>query len=230
MKVQEIFETVQGEGIYSGAITTFIRFAGCSLKCEHCDTKYAWTVEDHLTDVGVPFIIDAVLSISRTPRHICITGGEPLEQPQQELFNLLQTLQGWHGTRGLESIVIETNGSQDVSWLLDKPFRTITKLSVDYKLPGSGKHSKMIHDNFKRLTKGDVIKFICDGEDDFKYAVNFAMTELEQPAQQAPILLFHAMGGKPSDWLSAAVLEATDMIERFDVRAGVQLHKLLNVR
>lgn len=230
MKLQEIFETVQGEGLYSGAVTTFIRFAGCSLHCPQCDTKYAWDAADTLPDVGTPYIIDAVLSISPTPRHICITGGEPMEQPQEELFNLLQTLQGWHGTKGLQSIVIETNGSKDVTWLLNKPFRSITRLSVDYKLPGTGKHTQMLDANFKNLSCGDVIKFICEDRADFDYAKDYIMKTLTQPVEQAPVLLFHSMGGIAEDWLSIAVLESTDLTQRFDARVGVQLHKLLRVR
>lgn len=230
MKLQEVFITIQGEGLYSGAVTTFIRFAGCSLRCPQCDTKYAWEVADTLPAVGTPVIVDAVLRLSPTPRHICITGGEPLEQPREELFNLLQTLQGWNGTKGLQSIVIETNGSKDVTWLLNKPFRSITHLSVDYKLPGTGKHKAMLDINFKSLSSGDVIKFICEDRADFDYAKNYVMSELTQPVEQAPVLLFHSMGGLAEDWLSVAVLEATDLTQRFDARVGVQLHKLLQVR
>lgn len=228
MKLQEVFRTIQGEGLFTGCITTFIRFAGCSLRCSNCDTKYAQEFVGD--DVGVPFIIDRALEIDSSPRHICITGGEPLEQPQVEIFNLLQTLQGWHGTRRLQSIVIETNGSQDVTWLLDKPFRSITHLSVDFKLPSTGKHKAMLPDNFTRLEPRDVIKFVCKDEADVKYAESFLDSLAEFDECQA-IALFHAEGGQPAEWLAELVMNLDgDIYEQFDVRMGVQLHKLFNVK
>lgn len=227
MKVFEIFESIQGEGLYSGAITTFVRFAGCSLHCPECDTLQAWKSDD-IKDVGVPYIVEVIEQKSTRPRHICITGGEPLEQPQEEMFSLLQTLQGWHGSTGLESVVIETNGSRDVSWLLNKPFRNVTHLSIDYKLPSTGKHTKMMESNFAELGPKDVIKFICRDEEDMNHAKKF----LEKISKEntRPVILFHALGGGPAKWLSEAILEWKELLERFEFRTGVQLHKLYEMR
>lgn len=228
MKIQEIFQTIQGEGLYSGAICTFIRFAGCSLHCPECDTKHSWNC-DSIPDVGVPYVLDAVSNLTPNPRHICITGGEPLEQPQNEIFSLLQALQEGYGRKALQSITIETNGSQDVTWLLDKPFRTITSLSVDYKLPSTGKHEQMLIDNFKQLNSKDVVKFVCRDEADAAYAKK-VMNSLVSEVGCQPIMLFHGLGGEPSKWLADKVLSWSDFASRFDIRCNVQLHKLFDVR
>jgi len=227
MKVFEIFETIQGEGLYAGAVTTFIRFAGCSLKCPECDTLQAWK-NDEFDDVGVPYIVEVVKDVSHRPRHICITGGEPLEQPQEEMFSLLQALQGWHGGAGLESIVIETNGAQDVSWLLNKPFRNVTHLSIDFKLPSTGKHEQMLESNFTSLAPRDVIKFICRDEEDMEYARVFL--EKIRKENTRPVVLFHALGGEPANWLSTTLLGWDSLLERYEFRIGVQLHKLFKMR
>jgi len=228
MKVVEIFETIQGEGIYTGAITTFIRFAGCSLQCDSCDTKYSWNHKDK-EDVGVPYIVDQIQKISPNPRHICITGGEPLEQPQEEVFSLLQALFTWHGVSQLQSIVIETNGSQDITWLFNKPFRRITSLSVDFKLPSTGKTDKMLTDDFKYLEPTDLIKFVCAGECDFQYALR-VLSVLKDFDTCRPVVLFHSLGGGVNGWLPQLVLDNRNLIEFFDVRTNVQLHKLFEVR
>lgn len=229
MKICEIFSSFQGEGLYSGAICIFVRFAGCSLHCSICDTLYSWSDKDCL-DVGVPNIIDKILEIDHNPRHICITGGEPLEQPKVEMFNLLQVLQSWYGARGLESIVIETNGSQDVSWLLNKPFRKIVSLSVDYKLPCTGREDKMLFSNFTKLEQRDVIKFICKDFLDIEAAKTFLL-KLAPYQESRPVVLFHALGGKAEDWLADQVLKLPpDLIHRFGVRVGIQLHKIFHVK
>ena len=228
MKVMEIFSTIQGEGLFSGAVTLFVRTAGCSLRCPECDTKYAWENKD-IAEVGAPFVIDQILDICARPRHICITGGEPFEQPKSDLFNLLQIFHGWVGRRGLQSVVIETNGAQDVSWLFGKPFRPITHLSVDYKLPSSGKQDSMIFSNFTKLGSTDVIKFICANPDDVAFAGGI-LQKLAGNVESCPVILFHSLGGQPANFLPRMILGWEGLLERFDIRVGVQLHKLFRVR
>ena len=228
MRVREIFQTIQGEGIFAGAVTMFVRFAGCSLQCPDCDTQYSWDTKD-LPDVGAPWIVDKIIDMCRRPRHICITGGEPLEQPQDDLFNLLQTLQGWHGNRGLESIVIETNGAHDISWLLNKPFRSVTHLSIDYKLPSTGHEGRMVVSNFLKLGPKDVIKFVCKDPGDAAYAGTI-LQSIAKHADTNPVVLFHTTGGQALNWLPEEIMKWEGIQERFDIRVGVQLHRLYSVR
>lgn len=230
MKLVECFMTLQGEGNFTGAPTIFVRFAGCSLRCPECDTKYSY--EDStkaLPDVGAPFILDRIVDLCSRPRFICITGGEPLEQPKAEMYNLLNALQTWHRVRGLEAITIETNGAQNIDWLLALPYRRLLNLSVDFKLPSTGRDGKMLFGNFVKLTEQDVIKFVCRDIEDVRCA-NSVLSELAKQPSCSARMLFHCLGGKAERWLAEAVLDLARKYERFDIRMGVQLHKLAGVR
>ncbi|NJK86079.1 MAG: 7-carboxy-7-deazaguanine synthase QueE [Bacteroidales bacterium] len=74
--VSEIFESIQGEGNYSGVSSLFIRFQLCNLTCTWCDTKYTWT---RFSDEFKVFGTGEILKIIRnsTKKHIIFTGGEP---------------------------------------------------------------------------------------------------------------------------------------------------------
>lgn len=231
MKVLEIFETVQGEGLHTGAPTTFVRFAGCKLHCSYCDTEYAWKGVDltKLPNVGVPFILDKMIDINPNPKYVCITGGEPLQQDPKELFNLFQALQGWVGGRGLKEIVVETNGSMDVTWLLNKPFRPALALSLDFKMPSSGKSDKMLINNYKKLESRDVVKFVCANKEDLNFAEQ-VLQKISQSSSCNATILFHAVGGLAAKWLAEEVLQWKGHCRRFDIRIGIQLHKLLQVK
>jgi len=230
MKVCEIFETIQGEGLYTGAITTFIRFMGCSLLCPKCDTAYAQKVASDSPEVGPPYIIDKMLDINPNVRHVCITGGEPLEQPARELDILLKSISLWHGSRNLESITIETNGARSIAAFVNQPYRRILSFSVDYKPPSTGKTQNMIVQNYMHLTNRDVIKFVCADDGDVDCAFGLIRMLADKNTCQA-IMLFHADGGRPEQWLSKLILrKGTLFTNRFDIRLGVQLHKFYKVK
>ena len=74
MKVNEIFDSIQGEGRYAGYPATFVRLSGCNLACNWCDTKYhtngkQMTIEEIIKDLQ-----------QRKPGIIVWTGGEPTNQ------------------------------------------------------------------------------------------------------------------------------------------------------
>jgi 7-carboxy-7-deazaguanine synthase len=89
LKICEIFSSVQGEGLRQGEPTLFVRFTGCNLKCDFCDTKYAWTTGK---DMSVPHIVEKLKRLqTRFPaRWICLTGGEPLHQNIRGLVRQLK--------------------------------------------------------------------------------------------------------------------------------------------
>lgn len=72
--VCEVFYSIQGEGIYVGSPCIFVRFSGCNLRCEWCDTKYAWDTEKaHLMDVK-----DVYVEVEKfCCKRLVFTGGEP---------------------------------------------------------------------------------------------------------------------------------------------------------
>lgn len=73
MKVVEIFDSMQGEGYYTGVYCTFVRFAGCNLKCSFCDEASKYGKAKDMTT-------DAIVAKCKQ-EHVVLTGGEPTIQP-----------------------------------------------------------------------------------------------------------------------------------------------------
>src|SRR3989344_4357628 len=107
MDVNEIFYSVQGEGISIGTPCVFLRLAHCNLHCQWCDTKYTWNFPKNSDEIK-PMDSDAVYKelTSFSCKHLVLTGGEPLLNFREELFMLLSRLKahGWY-------IEVETNGT-----------------------------------------------------------------------------------------------------------------------
>jgi len=98
MRICEIFVSLQGEGTDAGTPCTFVRLAGCNLRCSYCDTEYAFHGGKEMSDGEIS---DTVSGLGC--RRVCITGGEPLLQDVRSLCNLLRS-EGFH-------VKLETNGS-----------------------------------------------------------------------------------------------------------------------
>lgn len=112
MRVNEIFCSVQGEGHYTGRPAVFLRLSGCNMRCDFCDTEHL-----PYTEMGEQQIINAVSQYK--PRHIVITGGEPLLQLTSTLVDMLHEA-GFY-------VQIETNGTLplpdhcNVDWVTCSP-------------------------------------------------------------------------------------------------------------
>ena len=105
MRVNEIFYGLQGEGIYTGVPMVFVRLQGCSLGCSYCDTARAQDPQGGKVD-DIEGVFSRVRMLSPYLHSwVCITGGEPLEQPK-ELGELVRKLKG----EGYK-VTIETNGT-----------------------------------------------------------------------------------------------------------------------
>jgi len=90
LKINEIFPSIQGEGLRQGKPTLFIRLSGCNLKCSFCDTKYAW---QHGQEMTIDSILKKIQKIHAAfpAQWICLTGGEPLLQDVGGLITSLKT-------------------------------------------------------------------------------------------------------------------------------------------
>ena len=95
MKISEIFHSIQGEGKLAGVPSVFVRTSGCNLRCTWCDTPYtSWEPE------GEPLSVNAVMEQVRRfdTRHVVLTGGEPMIDPDiVELTGRLRNT-GYHLT------------------------------------------------------------------------------------------------------------------------------------
>lgn len=151
MNVIEIFDSIDGEGIFAGTLATFIRLAGCNLRCSYCDTGYALNAENG-NEIETSKILESVKALGN--KHITLTGGEPLIH---------------YGTKYLVKqlvgagyiVNIETNGSIDISEYQTEN----TVITMDYKTVSSGECSKMKLENLPLLRDTDVLKIVCRESD-----------------------------------------------------------------
>ncbi|MDD1676300.1 MAG: radical SAM protein [Methanomicrobiales archaeon] len=202
MKVIEIFKSLQGEGREQGKICTFIRLAGCNLRCAWCDTSYAWEGGTELRDREILAAVEREGS-----RLICITGGEPLLQAE-EVARLAQTLH----VRGY-SVGIETNGTIDFRSI--QPYAAVC---MDVKCPSSGETSNL--ELLSCITEKDDVKFVVKDNRDLAY-----MEEVLARHTVPGETIVTPVQGSNVQQIAGYVLD-----HDLPVRFQVQLHKIIGVR
>jgi 7-carboxy-7-deazaguanine synthase len=203
LRINEIFHSLQGEADSVGFPTVFVRLTGCPLRCQYCDTEYAFHSGDWLD-------LDAILRkvSEHGARYVCVTGGEPLAQPN--CVKLLERL----CDAGYE-VSLETSGALDVAAVDGRVSRVI-----DVKTPGSNEVSRNRIENFAHLGPRDQLKFVICSREDYDWSKEFmrahGLTErcrvLFSPSysELSPTSL--------ADWILA---------DRLPVRFQMQLHKVL---
>lgn len=130
LRVLEIYPAWQGEGKLIGTPSVFVRFAGCTVGCHWCDTKYSWRAAQGI--LYEPDQLAKLVDHCSIP-HVVVTGGEPLEQPQQELDMFFDALNDTF----IQHITIETSGNFPAPISALKP-RTVNMLfSLAPKLPSA---------------------------------------------------------------------------------------------
>jgi len=216
-KINELFRSIQGEGIYQGQATLFVRFTGCNLRCSWCDTSYAY-------EEGREISIDELISeIERYgDKKICLTGGEPLLQ--EYLGLLVYTLLNRNF-----NVNIETNGSQDLEKFLVEiqrydpvpDWRKRLIISMDVKTPSSGEENSFLKENLQVLQDWDQIKFVVNDQKDLKYAVDFAVAHR----------IICAMVIQPSDMVEPRLISELFLKSTWpsgvDARLILQSHKII---
>lgn len=202
MKVNEIFYSIQGEGILSGLPSIFLRSSGCNLRCSYCDSKYAYV---HGTEMSIKAVIDKIKKFTCT--NICITGGEPLIQ--NDTVKLINSL-----LQKNYKICLETNGSISIKKLVGKKSLII---SLDIKCPSSGTHEQMNFKNISYLSKKDQLKFIIKNKKDYEYAKKI----LKIFTPSCPVF-FLPVWGTNKKRLASWILD-----DKLTVRLSLQLHKII---
>jgi 7-carboxy-7-deazaguanine synthase len=203
LKLTEIFLSLQGEARDAGWPTVFVRLTGCPLRCQYCDTAYAF-------HGGEWREIDAILAeVARHGvRHVCVTGGEPLAQ--KRCLALLAKLcdAGY-------VVSLETSGAIDIAGVDARVSRVL-----DIKTPGSGEVGRNLWSNLPLLTARDQVKFVVCSRADFDWASGVLF---EHRLHETCDVLFspsHAQVAprELADWIVEAKLP---------VRFQLQLHKIL---
>ncbi|HZF32132.1 MAG TPA: 7-carboxy-7-deazaguanine synthase QueE [Gammaproteobacteria bacterium] len=203
LKITEIFFSIQGEASFSGWPTVFVRLTGCPLRCQYCDTAYAFTGGDWWS------FDDITAEIRKHgTRYVCVTGGEPLAQPRCAALLTALCDDGF-------DVSLETSGAIDIA-----PVDTRVCRVVDVKTPGSGEVERNRWENLALLTPRDALKFvICDRAD-----YEWSREVLAERAANAPCPVFFS----PSyTQLPARALAEWILADRLPVRLQVQLHKVL---
>lgn len=203
LKITEIFFSLQGEADSVGFPTVFVRLTGCPLRCQFCDTAYAFHGGEWMDIEGV---LAKVAGWS--PRHVCVTGGEPLAQ--KNCLPLLTALCD-AGYR----VSLETSGAMPIA---DVDARVIRV--VDVKTPGSREDKRNRYEDLALLRAEEQIKFVICDRGDYDWA-RARLDELK-PGLGCTVLFSPSAEQLPArelaDWILA---------DRLPVRFQLQLHKVL---
>ena len=230
MHINEIYPSLQGEGIRAGYPTIFIRTQGCSLKCTWCDTLYGLPFAKAATEVGegqylsVTDIVKTVVDFGATYSDVCITGGDPLQQPHAVLVDLSEQLMriGYY-------IVFETAGHMPTGTLIDdlqfSGFDERFSICADYKLHKSGMTSKMKDKAFLPLRKRDSIKYVVSDTDDWDQAIAHLATQ--RIARSEVTALFSPVWEGPLglQGLASAIMGSDPTLA--PLQLSLQLHKII---
>ncbi len=204
LRITEIFYSLQGETNTSGLPTVFVRLTGCPLRCQYCDTAYAFSGGEIMS---LEAILERVAAFK--PRYVCVTGGEPLAQPN--CIPLLEQLCD-AGYR----VSLETSGVMDIA----PTDRRVSRV-VDLKTPGSQEVARNLYSNLDQLTGNDQVKFVICSREDYDWAVSKLIEyRLEQRAGE---VLFSPSHGQ----VDARALADWIVADNLPVRFQLQLHKIL---
>jgi 7-carboxy-7-deazaguanine synthase len=203
LRITEIFHSLQGESLTIGLPTVFVRLTGCPLRCQYCDTAYAFTGGEL---IDMESLLQHVAAYEC--KYVCVTGGEPLAQPACN--NLLTKLcdAGYF-------VSIETSGARDISKVDPR-----VMVVMDLKTPDSLESDKNLLTNLDYLKPTDQIKFVLCSRTDYDWA---CATIKEYALEQRAQLLF-----SPS-WNQLNPTELANWIieDKLSVRFQLQLHKIL---
>ncbi len=204
LRITEIFFSLQGEARSVGLPTVFVRLTGCPLRCQYCDSEYAF-------NGGELFSIEKIVGkvAEFNAQYVCVTGGEPLAQPN--CLPLLVAL----CDAGYQ-VSLETSGAMDIASVDPRVSRV-----VDLKTPASGEVEKNFYENIDHLRPHDQIKFVICNRGDYEWA-NFKVDEFGLLNLVSDVLYSPSFGQ-----IEAATLAEWILNDKRPVRFQLQLHKML---
>ena len=203
LKITEIFYSLQGEADTVGFPTVFVRLTGCPLRCQFCDTAYAFhggewrSLDEVLARVG-----------EYSPRYVCVTGGEPLAQ--KNCLPLLTSL-----CDANYRVSLETSGAMPLADVDPRVVRV-----VDVKTPGSGEERRNRYDDLALLRPEEQIKFVICDRADYEWAC-------AQVASRNLTTRCQVLFSPSAEQLPARQLADWILADRLAVRFQMQLHKVL---
>ncbi len=203
LRITEIFYSLQGESRTVGCPTVFVRLTGCPLRCSYCDTAYAFSGGEW---TPLETILERVAAYA--PKHVCVTGGEPLAQ--KGAGELLKRLCDC----GYE-VSLETSGALDIG----EVDRRVARV-MDIKTPSSGESPRNLMSNLDHLGSRDQVKFVIGDEADYVWSRD--LLQAHRLHETCEVLFSPVHGSLEAGRLAEWVLR-----DRLPVRFQLQLHKLL---
>jgi len=201
LNITEIFYSLQGEAKEVGIPTVFVRLTGCPLRCNYCDTAYAFKGNNPLS---IESIMEQVEKYNT--HYVCVTGGEPMAQ--RNCLILLDTL-----IEARYKVSMETSGSIDIS-----PVNKKVSVVMDLKTPSSTEQSQNRYENIALLESKDQLKFVIASRSDFDWCCDI----LQNYSVDSEVLFSPVYESLKPVELADWILE-----KQLNVRLQVQLHKIL---
>ena len=201
LNITEIFYSLQGEAKEVGIPTVFVRLTGCPLRCNYCDTAYAFKGNNPLS---IESIMEQVAKYNT--HYVCVTGGEPMAQ--RNCLILLDTL-----IEAGYKVSMETSGSIDIS-----PVNKKVSVVMDLKTPSSTEQSQNRYENIALLESKDQLKFVIASRSDFDWCCDI----LQNYSVDSEVLFSPVYESLKPVELADWILE-----KQLNVRLQVQLHKIL---
>lgn len=200
LKITEIFYSIQGESSLAGWPTVFVRLTGCPLRCNYCDTAYAFTGGEWYSYNDILAQVEEYQC-----RHVCVTGGEPLAQPRC-LALLTQLCNAGY------TVSIETSGAISVAGVDQRVIKVL-----DLKTPDSGEVQRNLWTNLQYLNDQDQIKFVICSRSDFDWSVK----QVKKHKLLEKEIFFSPSFGQ----IEPAHLAEWILAEHLPVRMQLQMHK-----
>lgn len=203
LRITEIFYSLQGETRTVGLPTVFVRLTGCPLRCQYCDTTYAFTGGER---IEINQILQQVASYE--PQYVTVTGGEPLAQ--KNCLILLKSLcdAGY-------IVSLETSGAISLEGIDPR-----VDIVMDLKTPGSAEVEKNLYSNLALLKSTDQLKFVICNETDYQWSK-------QQLAEHDLVNRFEVLFSPVHGLAMATSLAEWIIRDNLAVRFQLQLHKFL---
>jgi 7-carboxy-7-deazaguanine synthase len=204
LTVNELYQSIQGESTWLGRPCVFVRLTFCNLRCNYCDTEYAF-YEGKKQTLGE--ILDAVRAF-RCPL-VEVTGGEPLLQNNVLPLMAMLCDSGY-------TVLLETSGAHDIS----KVDRRVHRI-MDLKTPGSSQADKNLWSNIDHLTQRDEVKFVMGSREDYEWSRD-KVQRYDLPSRCYAVLFSPIFGRidprQIVEWILA---------DNLNVRFQLQMHKFI---
>jgi 7-carboxy-7-deazaguanine synthase len=204
LRITEVFHSIQGESTFAGRPSVFVRLTGCDLRCTWCDSTYTFTGGAWQT---IDALVESVAAFGT--RLVCVTGGEPLLQPNVHVLMARLLDAGY-------TVTLETGGQRDISGVDPRVHRI-----VDLKAPGSGEVERNLWANLEHLGPRDEVKAVLASREDYAWAL--ARVLEHRLFDRVAAVLFSPVHGR----LAPEELAAWVLADRAPVRLQLQLHKYL---